>query len=47
MLGDVGADIIKIEPPGGSRSRIAPYYKDILIRRKAWSGLLITATKGA
>src|SRR5512139_2771760 len=29
MLGDLGADVIKIEPPGGSRSRIAPFYKDI------------------
>lgn len=29
MLGDLGADVIKIEPPGGSSSRIAPYYKDI------------------
>jgi crotonobetainyl-CoA:carnitine CoA-transferase CaiB-like acyl-CoA transferase len=29
ILGDLGADVIKIEPPGGSSSRIAPYYKDI------------------
>ncbi|MFC1860932.1 CaiB/BaiF CoA transferase family protein [Chloroflexota bacterium] len=29
FLGDMGADIIKIEPPGGSISRIAPFYKDI------------------
>ncbi len=29
FLGDMGADVIKIEPPGGSSSRIAPYYKDI------------------
>lgn len=29
MLGDLGADVIKIEPPGGSLSRISPYYKDI------------------
>jgi crotonobetainyl-CoA:carnitine CoA-transferase CaiB-like acyl-CoA transferase len=29
ILGDLGADVIKIEPPGGSISRIAPYYKDI------------------
>jgi benzylsuccinate CoA-transferase BbsE subunit len=29
LLGDLGADVIQIEPPGGSPSRIAPYYKDI------------------
>jgi benzylsuccinate CoA-transferase BbsE subunit len=29
MLGDLGADVIQIEPPGGSQSRIAPFYKDI------------------
>jgi benzylsuccinate CoA-transferase BbsE subunit len=29
LFGDLGADVIKIEPPGGSPSRIAPYYKDI------------------
>jgi crotonobetainyl-CoA:carnitine CoA-transferase CaiB-like acyl-CoA transferase len=29
LLGDLGADVIRIEPPGGSPSRIAPFYKDI------------------
>jgi len=29
LLGDLGADVIKVEPPGGSNSRIAPYYKNI------------------
>lgn len=29
LLGDAGADVIKIEPPGGSPSRIWPYYHDI------------------
>jgi benzylsuccinate CoA-transferase BbsE subunit len=29
LLGDLGADVIKVEPPGGSSSRIAPYYKNI------------------
>jgi benzylsuccinate CoA-transferase BbsE subunit len=29
VLGDLGADVIQIEPPGGSLSRIAPFYKDI------------------
>lgn len=29
IFGDLGADVIKIEPPGGSPSRIGPFYKDI------------------
>ncbi|MFA5309721.1 MAG: CoA transferase [Dehalococcoidales bacterium] len=28
LLGDTGADVIKIEPPGGTDSRIWPYYRD-------------------
>jgi len=28
LLGDAGADIIKIEPPGGTDSRIWPYYQN-------------------
>jgi crotonobetainyl-CoA:carnitine CoA-transferase CaiB-like acyl-CoA transferase len=28
ILGDLGADVVKIEPPRGSRSRIAPFFKD-------------------
>jgi benzylsuccinate CoA-transferase BbsE subunit len=29
MFGDLGADVIRIEPPSGSTSRIAPFYKNI------------------
>lgn len=29
LLGDLGADVIKIEPPGGSNSRSAPFYENI------------------
>ena len=29
MFADAGADVIKIEPPGGSPSRIGPYYKNM------------------
>jgi crotonobetainyl-CoA:carnitine CoA-transferase CaiB-like acyl-CoA transferase len=29
ILGDLGADVIKVEPPGGSPARqLAPFYKD-------------------
>ncbi len=29
LFSDAGAEVIKIEPPGGSPSRIGPYYKNI------------------
>lgn len=28
ILGDLGADVILVEPPGGSRSRHGPFYQD-------------------
>ncbi len=28
ILGDLGADVILVEPPEGSRSRHGPFYKD-------------------
>jgi crotonobetainyl-CoA:carnitine CoA-transferase CaiB-like acyl-CoA transferase len=28
ILGDLGADVILVEPPGGSRSRRGPFYQD-------------------
>jgi len=35
-FGDLGADVIKIEPPGGSPSRdLGPFYKDIPDRNKS------------
>jgi benzylsuccinate CoA-transferase BbsE subunit len=35
MFGDLGADVIKIEPPAGSQSRIPPYYKNIVDPEKS------------
>lgn len=29
LFADAGADVIKVEPPGGSPSRIGPYYKNL------------------
>lgn len=35
ILGDLGADVLKIEPPGGSPSRITPFYKDVADPQKS------------
>lgn len=35
ILGDLGADVIKVEPLGGSQSRIAPFYKGIIDPEKS------------
>src|SRR4030043_844506 len=35
LLGDLGADVIKIEPPGGSLSRSEPFYKETIDPEKS------------
>ncbi len=40
ILGGLGMDVIKIEPPGGEPTRnIGPFYKDILQKTGGESGL--------
>ena len=45
LLGDLGADVIKIEPPGGSESRIAPYYNNIADPEKSLFWFAYNANK--
>ncbi len=35
LLADLGADVIAVEPPGGSSSRTGPYYKNIIDPEKS------------
>ena len=36
LVGDLGAEVIKIEPPGGERNRtVGPFLDDVLIRTAA------------
>jgi benzylsuccinate CoA-transferase BbsE subunit len=45
LLGDAGADVIKIEPPGGSSSRIWPFYHDIKTPEKSLFWFAYNANK--
>jgi benzylsuccinate CoA-transferase BbsE subunit len=45
LLGDAGADVIKIEAPGGSSSRIWPFYKDSNIPEKSLFWFAYNANK--
>ena len=45
ILGDLGADVIRIEPPEGSASRIAPFYKDIRDPEKSLFWFAYSANK--
>jgi crotonobetainyl-CoA:carnitine CoA-transferase CaiB-like acyl-CoA transferase len=47
LLGDLGADVIKIEKPGGDLSRrLGLFFRMTLIRRKAFYDSPIISIKG-
>ena len=47
ILADLGADVVQIEPPGGSSARrIGPFYRDQVHPEKASSGGPMPPTKG-
>ena len=37
LLADMGADMIKVEPPAGEQSRRIPPFKDNMPRPDSWS----------
>ena len=45
LLANAGADVIKVEPPGGSFFRIGPYYKDIKEPDKSFFWFAYNANK--
>jgi crotonobetainyl-CoA:carnitine CoA-transferase CaiB-like acyl-CoA transferase len=45
LLGDLGADVIQIEPPAGSPSRIGPFYKNLCEPEKSLFWMAYCANK--
>ena len=41
LLGDLGADVIKIERPGGVRSHILIYRHAVLVRYRFWKNIFL------
>jgi len=47
VLADLGADVVKVEPPSGSTARkIAPFHKNVPPLEKSLFGLPTTPIKG-
>ncbi|MBK5093965.1 MAG: CoA transferase, partial [Actinobacteria bacterium] len=48
LLGDLGSDVIKVEPPGGDRARSrGPFYKNEVHPEKSLSFLYFNTSKGS